>query len=153
MSNFCAVQSFYQEHGHLSIRDNTLSQWLTYQRYHAKTLSDRKVALLESIRYKDEKLFGGPVQSNEKWKLKYLELKKFVSEKGSAVGLPPGLRCWVTRQINRFDANSLDPDRQQKLEALGIKLSEYRKRASSQAKKAKYDGEWMANYEKLNVLA
>jgi hypothetical protein len=73
MSNFLALQAFYRKHEHLTIPNKTLSQWLTYQRLHAKTLNERQLTLLESIRYKDANLAGVHERDEEVWRAKYEE--------------------------------------------------------------------------------
>jgi hypothetical protein len=45
-ANFDAVDSFYKEHQHLTIPDKRLSDWLTYQRHHAKMLNKDKLDAL-----------------------------------------------------------------------------------------------------------
>jgi hypothetical protein len=149
MSNFLAVQAFYQKYEHLSIPDKTLSQWLTYQRLHAKTLNDRQLTLLDSIKYKDMQLCGGRKKDKEKWMRRYEELEKYVSETGSMRGLPPSLRSWINRQKCKFKDHLLQPNQHRLLEEIGVDLPGYKPRAGSEDKKTNYDEIWMDNYLKL----
>ena len=148
MSNFLTIQKFYQTHQHLSIPNKTLSQWLTYQRIHAKTLNDRQLALLDSIKYKDAIFASVCKRSEEAWEAKYEELQRFVSEDGDVKGLPASLRCWVSRQKGKFRENLLDVRKQQLLMAIGIDFSGYKKRSSDSRKKY-YDQKWYTNFTKL----
>jgi hypothetical protein len=149
MSKFLAVQAFYRKYEHLSIPDKTLSQWLTYQRLHAKTLDDRRLALLDSIKYKDAQVSGGRKRDEEKWKTRYGELEKFVLEKGSMRGLPTSLRSWINRQKSKFKDHLLQPNQQRLLEEIGVDLPGDKPRAGSDSKKTHYDTTWMGNYHKL----
>lgn len=151
MSNFLAVQAFYRQHEHLSIPDKTLSQWLTYQRLHAKTLDERRLALLDSIKYKDAQVSGGRKQDEENWKTRYGELEKFVFETGSTKGLPASLRSWINRQKRKYKDHLLQPNQQKLLEEIGVDLHGYKPRAGTDSKKRQYDATWMDNYHKLKM--
>jgi hypothetical protein len=140
---------FYRKHQHLTIPNKTLSQWLTYQRIHAKTLNELQLTLLDSVKYKEAKLASVCKRNEEAWETKYEELKRFVSENGGVKGLPASLRSWVNRQKGKFQEKSLDVSKQQLLVAIGIDFSGYKERSSSDSRKKKYDAEWQESFEKL----
>ena len=52
-ANFEKAKQFHDVNGHLSVRCKSLSAWISYQRLHAKNLSERQITLLNSIGYKD----------------------------------------------------------------------------------------------------
>jgi hypothetical protein len=149
MSNFLALQAFYRKHEHLTIPNKTLSQWLTYQRLHAKTLNERQLTLLESIRYKDANLAGVHERDEEVWRTKYEELEKFASETGDIKSLSAHLRSWVYRQKCKFKKHTLDPNKQQLLEAIGVDLSGYKERSSGDFRTKNIDKFWYQNFTKL----
>ena len=151
MANFLAVQAFSRQYEHLSIPDKTSSQWLTYQRLHAKTLDKRRLALLDSIKYKDAQISGGRKQDEENWKTRYGELEKFVFETGSTKGLPASLRSWINRQKRKYKDHLLQPNQQKLLEEIGVDLHGYKPRAGTDSKKRQYDATWMDNYHKLKM--
>ncbi len=151
MSNFLAIEKFYHEHGHLTIRNKTLSQWLTYQRLHAKTLNEKQVTLLESIKYKDQNSAGVHERNEDIWKRKYKALEKFVSQHGGDIrGLPPHLRSWVYRQRCKFNDRSLGPQKQTLFQAIGVDLSIHSKGRSNSGSKKKSENEfWHQKYRDL----
>jgi hypothetical protein len=149
MCNFRRAEAFFKKNGHLTIPDKTLMQWITYQRRHAKTLNDRQMKLLDSIRYKDESASGIRGPDEQAWEEKYNELKSFAVKQGNTKGLPGSLRSWVTRQKRDLKKKSLHPNKQRRLEAIGVDLSNYKERSYSDAKKERDDAEWNQNFSKL----
>jgi hypothetical protein len=149
MSNFLAVQAFYRKHQHLTIPDKTLSQWLTYQRLHAKTLNERQLTLLDSIKYNDSNLAGVREKDEENWRIKCEGLEKFVYDNGGVKGLPSHLRSWVNRQKRKLEENSLDPPKKQRLIAIGVDLSGYKERRCGDPREKKAEEVWYQNFEKL----
>ena len=124
--NFERVREFYEKHGHLTLDDKVLSQWLTYQRLHAKNLSDRQLALLDSIHYKDTPIFR---QSDEmEWEEMYNKLRYWRTEHGTSKALSKGLSCWVSRQKRKSQDGKLGSEKRQKLEELGVDFSSFRMR-------------------------
>jgi hypothetical protein len=150
MSNFLALQAFYRKHEHLTIPNKTLSQWLTYQRLHAKTLNERQLTLLESIKYKDANLAGVNERDEEVWRTKYEELEKFASETGDIKSLSAHLRSWVYRQKCKFKKHTLDPNKQQLLEAIEVELSGYKERSSGGFKDEKQQQILVSNFHKTS---
>jgi hypothetical protein len=149
MSNFLALQAFYRKHEHLTIPNKTLSQWLTYQRLHAKTLDERQLTLLDSIKYRDANLAGVHERDEEVWRTKCEELERFASETGGIKSLPVHLRSWVYRQKCKFNKHTLDPNKQQLLEAIGVDLSGYKERSSGDVRTKKNNNFWHQNFAKL----
>lgn len=149
MSNFRAVQAFYQEHKHLTIPNKTLLQWLTYQRLHATTLKVRQLKLLDSIKFKDPQVSGGRKKDEEQWKRRYGELEKFVLETGNMRGLSAKFRSWISRQKRKFKDHLLQPNQQRLLEEIGVDLHGFEPRAGSDSTKRLCDQTWNSNYLKL----
>lgn len=150
MGSFHQVQAFYREHQHLTIPNKTLAQWLTYQRLHAKTLTSRQLELLDSINYKDATIASGVRERDEKaWEMRCDEIEKFILEHGNTRNLPGNLRSWLTRQKRKFQENSLNRRKQERLESIGIKLSDFKRRTTGDARKERDGAEWNKNFEKL----
>lgn len=150
MGSFHQVQAFYREHGHLTIPNKTLAQWLTYQRLHAKNLTDKQLELLDSIKYKDAKIASGVRERDEKaWEMRCDEIEKFILEHGNTRNLPGYLRSWLTRQKRKFQENSLNRRKQERLKSIGIKLSDFKRRTTGDARKERDGAEWNKNLEKL----
>jgi len=118
---FGKAKRFYDANGHLSTRDKTLNQWITYQRLHAKKLSERQLNLLNSIRYKDA---GGFRECDEKaWRKKILELEEIRDRDGNLKHLPCHLTTWISKQRLRARNGTFDPKKRVQLEDLGIDFS------------------------------
>jgi hypothetical protein len=124
-ANFIKVQEFYQKHKHHSLRSKTLLQWLTYQRLHAKTLSERQIQLLESISYKNASGSGFRGCDEEVWESKLAALKHLENH-----GYP-GKRGKHSRTIK------LAPEKRKRLEEIGIDFSAYK--ANQKQKKIAMD--------------
>ena len=151
MGRFHQVKTFYREHGHLTIPDKSLAQWLTYQRLHAKTLTPEQLDLLDSIKYRDATIVSGYREKDERfWEMRCEEMEKFILERGNTRNIPVHLRSWLTRQKQKFHENSLDQRKQEKLKSIGIELSDFKRRTTGDTKKKRDSAEWNRNLEKLD---
>jgi hypothetical protein len=76
-------------------------------------------------------------------------LEKFASETGDIKSLSAHLRSWVYRQKCKFKKHTLDPNKQQLLEAIGVDLSGYKERSSGDFRTKNIDKFWYQNFTKL----
>jgi hypothetical protein len=128
--------------GTLTLHNKTLLQWLTYQRLHAKALSERQIQLLDSIRYKETS--GFRECDEEEWESKFTELKHLGSgqKKGAA------LSSWVSRQKRKGFEDKLAPEKRRRLEEIGIDFSVY-KAYLKQKEKSIDMARWNKQFTKL----
>lgn len=144
-ANFEKIKEFYHTHGHLTLpRDNPesarLSQWLTYQRHHSKTLRKDQVEKLESINYKNT-----PVRrpgDDIDWEAKFNRVKE-QHDGGDSIN-DRALACWLSRQKRKMRNNLLDPKRKEKLHSIGIGSTPLKKVVRQNKSE-----QWNSNYEKL----
>jgi hypothetical protein len=125
--NFVAIKKFYEENGHLTLPTkawpeyNKLSQWLTYQRHYATTLTKKQLQLLKSIHYTNVRVFR---ESNEKeWQRQFERLEHLYHETGRVI-VPVeqrDLARWVTNQKKYMRIDLLDTVKKQRLLKLGIR--------------------------------
>lgn len=115
-ANFDAVKRFYNEYKHLTIPDKRLSGWLTYQRHHAKTLSQDKLDALESIDYKSVKVHR---ECDEReWEANFNQL---ISASSSTKKTRKN-QLWLARQRRLAASNRLSATRKERLLEHGIDL-------------------------------
>jgi len=120
-ANFDKAKRFHKANGHLSTQNKTLNQWITYQRLHAKKLSDKQLNLLDSIGYKDA---GGFRKCDEEtWADKLSLLKRIRNTQGDLKRLPGHLTAWISKQRLKARNGTFEPKKRVQLEDLGISLS------------------------------
>jgi hypothetical protein len=118
---FDKAKRFYEDKGHLSTPDKTLNQWITYQRLHAKQLTQRQLTLLDSIRYNDA---GGFRECDMKaWSEKISHLKEVYDSQGDLKHLPNALSTWISKQRQKARNGELEPKKRSQLEEMGIDFS------------------------------
>lgn len=145
-SAFDKAKRFYEANGHLSTQDKTLSQWITYQRLHAKQLSERQLTLLDSIRYKDA---GGYRECDiTAWKEKISQLKEVYDRQGEFKRLPNALSTWISKQRRKARNGTLEPKKCSQLEEMGIDLSGNRGKLVNYPE-IRDRARWNAQYENL----
>lgn len=83
------------------------------------------------------------------WELKCDEIKKNFLEHGNTRNLPGYLLSWLTQQKRKFQENSLNHHKQERLESIGINLSDFKRRTTGDARKERDGAEWNKNLEKL----
>jgi hypothetical protein len=149
-SNFQKLKEFYMDNGHLSLPNDPeyahLSQWLTYQRHHNKTLRKEQLEQLKSINYKEVSRHRD--QDGKAWESKYKQLMDLYTKKGSVIikaGEDASLSGWLSRQRSLLKTNQLDLERRELLETLGITDCIRRERR----KTGKQLAQWQAQLEKL----
>lgn len=152
-SHFITFENFYKENNHLTLpRDypeyTKLSQWLTYQRHHAKTLTKNQLERLESIHFVDAQV----VRSNDEmeWLRKLDRLENIYQETG-LLRVPQedrDLANWLSYQRKLMRNNLLDPIRKERLLKLGVRPS-----AKRYAKKDSLsnDIKWESQFAKLQT--
>jgi hypothetical protein len=87
---------------------------------YAKTLSERQILLLDSIRYKDASAFRE--FDEEEWESKFTELKHLgTGQKNGA------LSSWVSRQKRKGFEDKLPAEKRRRLEEIGIDFSLFTK--------------------------
>lgn len=145
-SAFDKARRFYEANGHLSTPDKTLSQWMTYQRLHAKQLSKRQLTLLESIRYKDA---GGFRECDTTaWEEKISQLKEMYVRQGDFKRLPNALSTWISKQRWKARNGRLEPKNRSQLEEIGIDLSGNRRKTDGYSEISDMP-RWNAQFENL----
>jgi hypothetical protein len=142
-ANFDAVDSFYKEHQHLTIPDKRLSDWLTYQRHHAKMLNKDKLDALARINYKSVEVHR---ECDEReWETNFNQLIPASSTKKDRK-----LQLWIARQRRLVASGRLSVTRKQRLLEHGIDL-----RPASCAKRGREEpsklneSNWMVKFAKL----
>lgn len=125
------------------MQSKTLSQWQTYQRLHAKTLSDRQIELLDSIRYKD--VTGVREHEEKGWNETYEKIRKIGIGSACAKPMEPSLSSWLSRQKRKEHEGKLPPEKKRRLEEAGVDFSSYKGGKASTTKKE----EWYRNFEEL----
>lgn len=140
-SNYSQIREFYNEHGHLSLKCDRLSQWLTYQRLHAKSLDDDQLSKLDEIHYKDATVFR---ECDDKaWKEKIEEIRR------SSGKFSKSLSAWLTRQRQALAAGGLERERKEELEELGINLTLHIKKRNTTIISQSKQAQWMKQFETL----
>jgi hypothetical protein len=155
--NLQQIKEFYEKNGHLTLPRTDpeyarLSNWLTYQRRHHKTLRKDQLERLESINYKTAPIHreGDDI----KWEVKYNRLKQVYDETGDVnfKVKDRALCSWLSKQKRLLRNNKLDPSRQAKLGKLGIWLSTMKGQHGRKKPKSKlFDAQWQSQFEKLKV--
>lgn len=140
-SNYNEVRSFYDEHGHLSLKCARLAQWLTYQRLHAKSLNEDQLSKLDQINYKDAPVFREV--DDKAWEKKIEEIKN------SPRQFSKSLSAWLTRQRQALAAGVLDRHRQEELENLGIDLTLHIKKRNTTKISQSKQAQWLQRLETL----
>ena len=144
--NYDGVKTHYEKNGHLSGLRPKLQRWLSYQRLHAKTLTDEQLNKLDKIRYKDCPVVRDKDETT--WEQQFSALKQAKERFDHVRNLNSGSSSWLTRQRQAFSNGELDPVRAHKLEALGIDLElNISKRNKTKITKANQE-KWMAKFRK-----
>lgn len=120
-TNYDSARRSYEQDGHLSNLPISLKRWMTYQRHHAKTLTDDQLRRLDEIRYKDCPV----VRKGDEalWEEQFSVLQERKKEKKRHLRtFDRGLSSWLTRQRRAFSEGILDSSRQERLERLGVCL-------------------------------
>lgn len=142
-NNFYAVQSFYKEYGHLTMPEKRLVDWLTYQRYHAKSLTNQQLDALDSIEYKSVKLHRP--HDEEQWAAKLNRLVSDQSAKRSR-----DIEVWLNRQRRLSESGTLSDDRKKLLLEKGIDLQrKHHAKCGKRGPGKKGEERWMQNFSKL----
>jgi hypothetical protein len=112
--NVDSVKRFYNEYKHLT----RLSDWLTYQRHHAKTLSKEKLVAFESIDYYKSAKAHRECDERE-WEENFNQL----ISASSSTGKHRKLQLWLARQRRLLAASlRLTATRKQRFLDYGIDL-------------------------------
>jgi hypothetical protein len=152
-SHFNTFKNFYKENNHRTLpRDypeyTKLSQWLTYQRHHAKTLTKNQLERLESIHFMDAQVVRSV--DEKEWLRKLDRLENIYQETG-LLRVPQNerdLANWLSNQRKLMRKDFLDPIRKERLLQLGIRPS-----AKRYAKKdsLRNDAKWETQFAKLQT--
>lgn len=152
--NFMKWKEFYDQHRHLSMpreypEHSKLSQWMTYQRHHSKTLTDEQVAMLESIGYNQ----ANPqrIKEDQTWNEKFDKVLQIKQTTGTTKIPAPdrGLAVWFSRQKKLMASNSLIPSRRRRLEEqLGVTVESIVSQKTKHTSE-KFTSMWHEQYEKL----
>lgn len=145
MMNYKRVKDFYERNGHLTIKDITLCQWLSYQRNHAM-LDDEQQKLLEEINYKSTKMHQE--EDEIKWNKNFQKLVEYMNTKEGRKEDQKNdyAKVWMSKQKRLLKNNMLNEERQKKLRSLGINLElSARKNLSS----SMHNNQWEASFKKL----
>ncbi|KAL3911539.1 MAG: hypothetical protein SGILL_007243 [Bacillariaceae sp.] len=152
--NFHELKLFYDAHGHVSLPTTNpsytrLSQWLTYQRYHATCLTKQQLELLNSIDYKSIRYLRG--DSEKEWCKKFKRLEKLHNETGllRVSAEERDLGRWLSNQRSLMRSNSIAAARRKKLEELGVRPSDMNQNRRTASMK---NEKWHNRYDELKAF-
>lgn len=125
MEHFEVFEKFYKKNKHLTLPKEypgytKLSQWLTYQRHHATTLTKKQIERLESIHFMDTRVVR--IANEKRWLEKFNRLENLYKETG-LIRVPKKdreLACWLSKQRRLMRNDLIKPSRKEMLVKLGV---------------------------------